>query len=188
MKLKLLVAALALSSSSVFAQSSVTLGYGVQDAVPTNVQSHVTSISAKTNLISGLDGDIGMTQTAADVSNKLTVRTEAGLSSGYEVTSFAKATIRGAVGMKAVSGSEAFSYYSVEPGLNVKTPVDGLTARVAYRFRTAFDSTANADTSNTMRYQIGYALTSKDRVTVGYDTLRGDGANNQTYLQYTRNF
>ena len=87
--------------------------------------------------------------------------------------------------MKAQSGSQDFSYYSVEPGVNAK--FGAVTARVAYRYRDAFD-TDNADRSNTMRYSVGYNVTKTDKVTLGWDNVSGDGANKTTTFAYTRSF
>ena len=188
MKLKMLVAALMVAGSSIAsAQSSVTAVYGVQDAVPSNVQSHITNFVARTTAIKNvLVVDGGIYTTTADVARTVTNRYELGASTGYNLNDTFRGDVRVATGMKSVSSKQDFGYYSVEPGINAK--LGDFTARVAYRFRTAYDSTANADTSNTMRYALGYNLTKQDRVTVGYDTLRGDGANNSTTVAYTRSF
>jgi hypothetical protein len=168
------------------AQSSVTVVYGVQDAVPTNVQSHVTNFVGKTAINKTFAVDAGIYTTTADVARSITNRYEIGASAGYDVTDIFRGDVRVATGMKAVSTKQDFGYYSVEPGINAK--LGDFTARVAYRFRTAYDSNVNADTSNTMRYAVGYNITKQDKVTVGYDALRGDGANNTTTVSYTRSF
>jgi hypothetical protein len=187
MKLKFLVASLALASSSVFAQSSATIVYGVQDAVPTNVQSHITNFVARTTVVKNvLTVDGGIYTTTADVSRAITNRYEIGATAGHNLTDMFRGDVRVATGMKAVSTKQDFGYYSVEPGINAK--LGDFTARVAYRFRTAYDSEVNADTSNTMRYSVGYNVTKQDRISVGYDRLRGDGANNSTTVSYTRSF
>lgn len=189
MKLKMLVAALMVAGSSLAqAQTSATIVYGFQDSVPSNVQSHIQNLVVKTDVAKDVFVDAGIYTTIGDVSRTITNRYELGASTGYNVASFANANIRVAVGDKSISGSQNFAYYSVEPGVTIKTPVTGLSARVAYRFRTAFDSTTNADTSNTMRYALGYDITKKDKVTIGYDNVRGDGANNSTTFAYTRSF
>lgn len=189
MKLKMLIAALMVSGSSLaLAQTSATIVYGIQDNIPSNTQAHNQNLIVKTDVVKNVFVDAGIYTTVADVSRSIVNRYEIGASTGYDVVSFANANIRVAVGDKSVSGAQNFAYYSVEPGVTVKTPVNGLSARVAYRFRTAFDATTNADTSNTMRYAVGYELTKKDKVTVGYDQVRGDGANNTTTFAYTRTF
>ena len=184
----MLVAALMVAGSSIAsAQSSVTAVYGVQDAVPSNTQSHITNFVARTTVVKNvLVVDGGIYTTNADVARTITNRYELGASGGYTLTDMFRGDVRVATGIKSVSAKQDFAYYSVEPGINAK--LGDFTARVAYRFRTAYDSTSNADTSNTMRYALGYNLTKQDRVTVGYDRLRGDGANNSTTVAYTRSF
>lgn len=186
MKLKFLVAALALASSSVFAQSSATIVYGVQDAVPTNTQSHITNFVVRTTVVKNLTVDGGIYTTTADVSRAITNRYEIGATAAQNLTDMFRADVRVATGMKAVSTKQDFGYYSVEPGISAK--LGDFTARVAYRYREAYESSVNADTSNTMRYSVGYNLTKQDRVAVGHDRLRGDGANNSTTVSYTRSF
>jgi hypothetical protein len=187
MKLKLLVVALAVISSSVFAQSSMTVVYGVQEAVPSNVQSHITNFVGRTTVVKNvLTVDGGIYTTTADVSRAITNRYEIGTTAGHNLNDMFRGDVRVATGMKSVSAKQDFGYYSVEPGINAK--LGNFTARVAYRYREAYDSSVNADTSNTVRYSVGYNLTKQDRVAVGYDRLRGDGANNSTTVSYTRSF
>lgn len=188
MKSKLLIALLFSAGVSLAnAQSSVTLVYGVQDAVPSNVQSHITNFVGRTTAIKDvLTVDAGIYTTTADVARTITNRYEVGATGGYNLNQMFRGDVRLATGMKSVSAKQDFGYYSVEPGINAK--LGDFTARVAYRFRTAYDATANADTSNTMRYAVGYNVTKQDRVSVGYDALRGDGANNSTTVSYTRSF
>lgn len=187
MKLRLLVASMALVGSTAFAQSSVTLVYGIQEAVPSNVQSHVTNMNARTTVVKDLLAvDAGIQTTTADISRQVTNRYEIGAVVGRNVTDTFRGDIRLATGIKSVSAKQDFGYYSVEPGISAK--LGDFTARVAYRFRTAYDETVNADTSNTMRYSVGYNVTKQDRVSLGYDVLRGDGANNNTTVSYTRSF
>jgi hypothetical protein len=189
MKLKLVTAAVLLAVSSVgFAQTSATLS--LQDRkLDSNGQSvSVTQLNIRTKLFSDVDGDVGINVAKNDTTNSITTRRELGLSSGYEVTDFAKLTLRAATGIKDVSGKAGVSYYSVEPGLNIKTPVDGLTARVAYRYRDSYD-TADLDKLQTMRYGLSYDLTKKDRITLQYDNaFSGTTTYKQTGIAYTRSF
>ena len=188
MKSKLLIALLlSVGVSLANAQSSVTVVYGVQDAVPTNVQSHITNFVGRTTAVKDvLTVDAGIYTTTADVARSITNRYEIGATGGYNLNQMFRGDVRLATGMKSVSTKQDFGYYSVEPGINAR--LGDFTARVAYRFRTAYDANVNADTSNTMRYAVGYNITKKDRVSVGYDALRGDGANNSTTFSYTRSF
>jgi hypothetical protein len=190
MKLKMLVAALLVAGSSIAsAQSSMTLGYAVQDDVSPAVQKHVNSVKVQTRLFGNVDGDIGISATTADVANTISNRYEGGLTYSHGLTSWASGSVRGAYGVKQSSGKPEFSYYSVEPALTVKTPIEGLSAKVGYRMRDAVNSDAvAADRNNTVRYQVAYALTKQDKVAVGYDIQRGDSANKTIALNYTRGF
>ena len=81
-----------------------------------------------------------------------------------------------------------FTYYSVEPGVKAAFQYfPGLTARVGYRFRDAVDS-ANNDTTRTWRAGLDYALTKKDTIGLGYDSVRGDSNQNIVKVNYSRGF
>lgn len=186
MKLKLIVATSLVAFSAIAsAQSSVTATYGVQSLTPSDVQNHIVNFSAKTAVTKDISVDAGIQSTIADVANTITNRYELGVSGGFSINPVVTTDVRVASGMKAKSGSQDFSYYSVEPGVNAK--FGAVTARVAYRYRDAFD-TDNADRSNTMRYSVGYNVTKTDKVTLGWDNVSGDGANKTTTFAYTRSF
>ena len=187
MKLKLIAAAsLVAFSAMASAQSSVTATYGVKEADVTNVQSHVLNMSVKTRAFTNVDLDAGINTETADVARTVTNRYEIGATTGIDLTSFLRGDVRVGTGMKQKSGVQDFGYYSVEPGVTAK--FGDISTRVAYRYRTAYDSNVNADTSQTMRYSVGYALTKKDAIRLGYDVQSGDGANKQTTIAYTRSF
>jgi hypothetical protein len=192
MKIKTLLATgLFAVATAASAQSSLTIGYGLQKDDSPAVQKHVNSIKFQTNLFANIDGDIGMSKTVADVANTITTRYEAGLIYSYPVNSWLKASVRGAIGERQPSGKESYSYYSVEPALGFKTPIPGLDAKVGYRWRdTVQDRIASIrnDRNETTRYQLSYALTKVDKIAVGYDIQKGDGANSTTTLQYQRAF
>jgi hypothetical protein len=146
----------------------------------------VFNFAAKTAINNTFAVDAGIQTTTADIANTITNRYEAGLTGKYDLTSIVTTDLRVATGIKQKSGSNDFTYYSVEPGVNTK--FGDITARVAYRYRDAYQGDVNADQSRTMRYAVGYNVTAKDKVTLGYDRLRGDGAQNTTYVAYTRSF
>lgn len=187
MKLKLIAAAsLVAFSSLASAQSSMTVTYGVKDTDATpSVQSHAVNMNVKTRAFSNVDVDGGIQTETTDRTNAVTNRYELGLSSGIDLSSFLRGDVRVATGWKQKSGVQDFRYYSVEPGITAK--FGDLSARVAYRYRDAYDS-VNADRSDTTRLSVGYALTKKDSIRVGRDWQRGDGANTQTTIAYTRSF
>lgn len=189
MKVKMSLAAVAISvlSSAAWAQSSMSVNYAVQNDVSPAVQKHVTSLKVQTNLAKNLDGDLGISATTADVANTITNRYEAGLIYSYPVNSTVTASVRGAIGTKQASGKDDYAYHSVEPAVSVKLPVNGLSAKVGYRFRDGFE-TAAKDTNQATRYALTYALSKQDKVTLGHDIQRGDSANKTTSLQYSRSF
>jgi hypothetical protein len=188
MKVKMSLAAIAMVlSSTTFAQSSMSVNYAVQNDVSPAVQKHVTGLKVQTNLAKNLDGDIGISATTADVANTITNRYEAGLIYSYPVNSTITASVRGAIGTKQASGKEDYAYHSVEPAVSIKLPVNGLSAKVGYRFRDGFETVAK-DTNQATRYQLSYALTKADKIAIGHDIQRGDSANKTTSIQYSRSF
>ncbi len=192
MKLKSLLATGLFAVATVAsAQSSLSIGYSLQKDESPAVQKHVNSIRFQTNLAQNIDGDIGMSKTVADVANTITTRYETGLAYSYPVNSWLKASVRGAVGERQPSGKESHYYYSVEPAISFKTPIAGLDAKVGYRWRDTIEdriASVRADRNETTRYQLSYALTKKDKISVGYDVQRGDSANTSTTFQYQRAF
>ncbi len=191
MKLKTLFATgLFAAATAVSAQSSLTIGYGLQKDDSPAVQKHVNSIRFQTKLFANLDGDIGMSKTAADVANTITTRYEVGSTYSYPVTDWMRTSLRVGVGERQPSGKDPHFYYSFEPAVSVKTPITGLDAKVGYRYRDTFkERTTNIqDRNDAWRYQLSYALTKKDKIAVGYDIQTGDGANKTTTIQYQRSF
>lgn len=169
MKLKLIAAASLVAFSALAnAQSSVTATYGVKDTTATpSVQSHVMNMSVKTRAFTNVDVDAGINTETADVARTVTNRYEIGVTPGYAITDMFRGDVRIATGIRQKSGVQDFGYYSVEPGITGK--LGDFRARVAYRYRTAYDADTNAYTSQTMRYSVGYAVTKKDAIRLGYD-------------------
>ena len=188
MKLKLIAAALLAASSMAFADTSATVTYGRQENDSSKAMSDVYKLDVKTSLTKQIDGDVSILNTATDSANTVSSRYEAGVTGkmGLIGDNFITGYARGAVGER-ITGGNNFAYYSVEPGVIVKTPVEGLTAKLGYRFRTAFASD-KSDTTNSIRYSLGYAITKKDSISLGYDDVNGDNAFNRTYVSYTRSF
>jgi hypothetical protein len=63
-----------------------------------------------------------------------------------------------------------------------------LTAKVGYRFRSAFDSAQNNDQTHTMRYALSYALNAKDSVALKLDRVKGDNDQKIVAIAYTMGF
>jgi hypothetical protein len=95
--------------------------------------------------------------------------------------------LRVATGQKTTSTTN-FNYYSVEPGITAPIGSTGITARLGYRFRDAYDNAVNADQTRTVRAGLSYALTKQDAVGVRYDRVRGDTNSNNVAFNYTRSF
>jgi hypothetical protein len=180
--MKKIFAILALSVSTSVFSASATLEYAGVDNIGAAGQSQVR-LSVRQELTKNIVGDVSITQTQTDGSNKLGTRLETGstLSNTFgPVVSYTRL----AIGEK-YSNTNQFSYYSVETGIRV--PMGQLRPFVGYRFRSAFD-TANNDTTRTVRIGTTYALTKKDSVGIRLDRIRGDATQNVTAVSYTRTF
>lgn len=179
-----LLASIALTTP-VIAQTSMSLTYGVKN-LDAGTQNHQVGLSVKTKISKSFDLDAAFINDAADVSNSVTTRTEAGVTYTESIYGPVSGYVRVAAGLKQKSGNESFEYYSYEPGVRVKLPLD-LTAKVGFRHRESF-SANHADKSETMRYALGYALTKNDSIELSYDSQKGDGACTVKSLKYTRAF
>jgi len=181
------LAILAMSVSGFVYAASTTLEYQDQTGVngTANSSSYLIVISEiiNKNFVGGVlmsqgvkesNGAISSTRTEARVTGKTTI----GLFSPYTTL---------AVGQKFTSVTN-YSYYSIEPGITAPLRNTGLTARLGYRYRTAFDSTAYSDTTNTWRLGMSYAVTKQDAVGIRYDRVRGDTNQNTVAFNYSRNF
>jgi opacity protein-like surface antigen len=186
MKKIILASILATMAGLASAQTSVTLGGSVVESDVNGQKTDRTSITVRTGVGYGLVGDVGVINSQNQTTNTTSVRQELGLSSTVFTAGAFSANVRGGLGLKTVSGKDATSYYSVEPGVNYRV-TESLTARVAYRFRDAVSSGV-ADRSDTTRLGLSYALTKKDTFSLGYDVAKKDGAETATTFSYTRLF
>ena len=175
-----------LSIGSVYA-ASATIEYQDQTGVnnTTNSSLYLLALSENINknFSAGISTNFGAKDATGAVSNSriegsVTGKTTIGLFSPY---------VRLGVGQKFTTVTN-YSYYSVEPGVTAPLGNTGLTARFGYRYRTAFDSTAYADTTNAQRIGLSYALTKQDTIGVRYDRVRGDTNLNNWAFNYTRGF
>jgi hypothetical protein len=92
-------------------------------------------------------------------------------------------------GLKKYSNTTDFAYYSVEPGIAAAVPgLSGVTAKVGYRFRSAFNGSQNNDQTQTARYALSYALSKVDTITAKYDRVKGDSNQKVVGFAYTRGF
>ena len=185
--MKKLLAILALvATSSAFAADSVTLEHTHINQVNSDGQAQY-SLGYKHSFTNNLTGDIGFFNTQTDRTNALSTRLEAGATVSLPVAGPLGVYVRTAAGQKYTNTTD-FSYWSVEPGVTAAIPGTDLTAKVGWRYRTAFDATANNDQTHTMRYGLSYAVTKVDAIGVRYDRVNGDNDQKVYAINYTRSF
>jgi hypothetical protein len=188
--MKKILAILAMAVSTGVFAASATVEYQNIDGVKNTPQDQRNvSLTVRENITKSLVGDVQLSDTAnkgsADTASSF--RAEAGLTGLYDLGPATLYT-RGAVGEKYTTSAN-FTYYSVEPGVIVPVGSTGVSAKVGYRFRNAFnDVNVNNDTTRTWRAGLSYDLTKKDTVGVRYDRVRGDSNQNVWAFNYTRGF
>jgi hypothetical protein len=169
--------------------ASVTAEYQNADGINGSASQQGYNMSVKGNVSRGVDADAGIRTNTNDSTGGISsTRLEAGLTGTASLAPslpFAVYT-RVASGQKFTTTTN-FTYYSVEPGVAVPFGNSGLTARVGWRYRNAYD-TANADETKTWRAGLSYAVTKQDTVGVRYDRVRGDSNQNVVAVNYTRGF
>lgn len=163
---------------------SVTLENQFQTGDNGASNSHNYSVGIKEAITDKVAVDLSVTQFVTDVTESLSTRAEVGATYTVSVPYSAFYT-RVALGDR-FTGSSDYGYYSAETGLLIPVGL-GLTARVGYRYRTAFDNTIS-DKTNTVRAGLAYEVTKKDTVGIRYDQVRGDSQNHSYNFFYTRNF
>jgi hypothetical protein len=185
MKKILAILAMATISSGVFA-ATAQLEYQDFSGKSGTANSQEGKLTVKEEINKNFAGDVAFSQNWKDNNGGLSSRMETGLTGTYPVAGIGLYT-RAAIGEKFTNTSN-FGYYSVEPGVTAPIGSTGVTARVGYRFRNAFDPSANADTTRTWRAGLSYDLTKKDTIGVRYDRTRGDTNANGIAVNYTRGF
>jgi opacity protein-like surface antigen len=182
--MKKILAILAMATAgTAFAGSFTVEGQQIDSLTGANQKQY--SLSVKENITKEVTGDVSFSNTTTDGTSALTTRLEGGLTGLTQQVGPIKGYVRVAAGQK-FSNTTDFSYYSVEPGVLI--PMGNFTGRIGYRYRSAFDSTANNDQTNTWRAGLSYALTKQDTVGVRYDQMRGDTTQNTVAVNYTRGF
>jgi len=179
---KLVIASLALLSSLAFAASvTVEAQNQIGDKGGSNATMSKLEVAGALNKTFNLD--VGVTQGVTANTHAISTREELGLVGKMPLGPVGFYT-RVATGVK-YNNTTHFGYYLVEPGVTYTTgPV---TAKVAYRFRDAFQE-SNLDATRTTRYGVSYAVTNKDAIGFRFDRQVGD-SNNHTYsLNYTHSF
>ena len=186
MKLKMFAASALICVASVAGAQSVTIGYA-QRALDSGGQEHQNSHSVRAKVFGAFTGDVGVSAVQKDSNDAITNRYEIGMTYNQPLIAGLRGDFRVANGWKAKSGSETTTYYVLEPSVTAKIPNTAASVKVGYRWRNAWNSGV-ADNSETTRVSLGYDLTAKDKISLGRDWQRGDGALTQTTVQYTRSF
>lgn len=168
-----------------FAQVTANYSFGIKN-LDNGQQAHQNVLSLLAPVRDHVAVDAVFNSDVNDKTKVLTMRYELGLDLDHKFLDNYTATLRTALGEKQKSGTQPFPYYVIEPGVNANLPY-GFTARVAFRYRDAFNP-VNKDQSYTMRYAIGYNVTDKDKLSIGYDVTKGDGASTTTSFRYSRKF
>jgi hypothetical protein len=179
---KIAIATLVLAAFGAMAADSFTVeSQNINNNQAAAQQQYVLGIKKE---FSGFAGDLAFSNAQTKGTNALSTRLEAGATVNGPVGLYARA----AVGQK-YSNTADFTYYSIEPGIAAAVPgVAGLTAKVGYRFRSAFDGSQNNDQTQTARYSLAYALSKVDTVAVKYDNVKGDSNQKIVAVAYTRGF
>ena len=169
--------------------ASVTAEYQNADSVNGSANQQGYNLSVRGNVSKAVTVDAGIQTRSNDSTGGInSTRLEAGLTGSASLAPslpFAVYT-RVASGQKFTTTTN-YAYYSVEPGVTVPFGSSGLTARVGWRYRAAYD-TANADETKTWRAGLSYAVTKQDTIGVRYDRMRGDTNQNVVAVNYTRGF
>jgi hypothetical protein len=175
------ILALAITGTAFAADSFTVEGQHINNAGAAAQQQYVLGVKKE---FGSFAGDLAFSNAQTEGTNALSTRLEAGATVAGPVGLYARA----AVGQKYTNTTD-FTYYSIEPGIAAAVPgVAGLTAKVGYRWRSAFDSTQNNDQTHTARYSLAYALSKNDTVAVKYDRVNGDNNQKIVAVAYTRGF
>lgn len=183
----MILATLALAASgSVFA-ASATVEYGDARGVDGSSSTNNVSLTVRENINQSFVGDVQIFNASSQTTGAETfTRYEAGVTgTTAPLVGPVSFYTRTAIGQKYTNTTN-FGYYSVEPGLSAPLGA-GFSAKVAFRFRSAFDA-GNNDTTRTIRAGVAYDLTPKDQIGVRYDDMRGYPNQNITSVNYTRGF
>ena len=182
MKKILAILAMAIAGSS-FA-GSITVEGGKANTISGNDQTQYR-LTVKEKITKSLDGDLSFSNTVTDGTGALGTSIEGGVTGATQQVGPVAGYVRVAAGQK-FSNTGDFSYYSIEPGVLI--PMGNFTGKIGYRYRSAFDSSANGDQTNTWRAGVSYAVTKKDAVSVRFDNVSGDSNQKIWAVGYTRGF
>ena len=183
--MKKIIAILALAAGSAFAGTVTVEGSKNNTIGGNDAMRGSFSLSERINNTYSVHTQLSSTQT--DTTNSVSTRFEIGGTATAPLFGSVKGYTKVGLGEK-YSTKGQFTYYSVEPGITVPLS-SSLTARVAYRYRTAVENTnVNNDTTQTVRVGVTYALNKKDAIGTRFDRIAGDTRQDLYALFYTRSF
>jgi opacity protein-like surface antigen len=184
--MKKILAIIAIAISSTAFAGSITIEGTKGDTIGGNDQMGTNfTLSESINNTFSVHTQLSSSQT--DNTNSVSTRLEVGGTATVPLFGSVKGYTKVALGQRYGTSGQ-FTYYSIEPGIAVPlTP--SLTARVAYRYRTAADNAnVNKDTTDTVRVGVAYAINKKDAVGFRFDRITGDSRQNGYNVFYTRSF
>lgn len=161
-------------SSTATAGGFGSVEYGSNKGVNGNIDQHTTKVTVGTTITDNFKVDVSQLQKTADSTDAIRInRTEVGGSYSIPVANGLTAYTRIGVGQKYfTTANKDFTYYSVEPGLRYSiTP--NLTARVAFRYRQAFDNSTYDDHTRSQRAGLEYQLNKNYLISLSYERARG---------------
>lgn len=141
-------------------------------------QQIAVNVKTKINNLIAVDGQVQTAQNENGASNayKVVSRYEAGITAQQAITGAFDVYGRLAVGEKAASGSDRFGYHSQEVGVIYHTPIQGLHAKVGYRWRDSFEAN-KGDTAESIRYALTYDLNKTNSIVYRRDINHSNASN-----------
>jgi hypothetical protein len=188
MKKIALATILAIAATSSFA-ASLSLQYQNQEGKDGTANSNAYVITVRENITKNFAADVQATTVSKESTGGLSSqRLELGGTGSVSLAPSLPFSVytRVATGQKFTTTGN-YSYYSVEPGVTAPIGRTGLSARLGWRYRNAYDA-ANGDETRTWRAGVSYAINKNNSVGVRYDSVRGDTNQNTVAVGYTRSF
>jgi len=182
--MKKILAILAITTAgTAFAGSFTIEGRKIDNSSSADQTQYMFKVKEK--ITKSLEGDLAFGNTVTDGTGALGTRIEGGVTAVTQQVGPVAGYTRVSAGQK-FSNTTDFSYYAIEPGVLI--PMGSFTGKIGYRYRSAFDSSANGDQTNTWRAGVSYAVTKKDAVSVRFDNVSGDSNQKIWAVGYTRGF
>jgi hypothetical protein len=183
MKKLLAMMALAGLVGTASAQTAMSVDYQNQTFANGSPDQQQITLGLKKSIstLLAVDGQVQFAQNedsaTASKAYKTTGRAEVGLTAQTPILGKAlDGYARLGVGEKAPSGTERFGYHSEEIGVVYHTPIQGLHAKLGYRWRDSFVE-GKGDKAETTRVALTYDLNKTNSIVYRYDDNRADSAN-----------